>query len=665
MSDKKMSDDELLAIINQAEDSAIKYNGEFMAINDKLMDYYNGEPFGDEVDERSQVISTDVLDLVESDMPSLARIFLGATDPVKFTPLSDKPEDIEEAENKTTYIKSIVDNQEDGFKIMHDWLKGGELQQVSVLEYGVEDVKKTKTKRYDGLSEIEIDSLLSEMKQSGDKVEVIGHDINEDGSYYLEVRTTGDRQEFFYRNVTPEDFIISKGAIYKNKAEIIGTRSKRTRSDLIASGFDKATVRTLASDDKEEYSTKWERHKDQGGAKETNDVKHWTNEEVTVSNLYVLVDFDNDGIAERRHIIKAGNKILENEPFDHVPFALFSTILMPHKLIGRARGELAMETQRTKSVVNRQMLDNLYAVNTPRNVVNDDNVELDDFLTHRVDGIIRTDGIPSQDVMPLTTPFVGDKALLVLQYLDAGRAQSTGQDLVNQGLNADAVAQETATRYEGVKEKGAEKIELVARVIAETGIKQLYEGLAWFVSHYQDDEAEIRVLGKQVTINPKDWQYDHKIKAQVGLGAGTKGDTPENLSVLLQLQKDMILNGSTLADEEKIYNTVSRIIKSMGFHQISEFINNPDIPAELHAAENAMLKAEIKNMQQPNQLAEAEQVKAQAAIQIANAKHQMDMIKLQADITSKHDIEMKKIMAKFAELELKFGTDIPGQGIGL
>ena len=66
---------------------------------------------------------------------------------------------------------------------------------------------------------------------------------------------------------------------------------------------------------------------------------------VQLSDLYVKIDYDGDGIAERRHILKSGNKILVNEYFNHVPYSIMSAVPMPHKAIGRSRAEITYETQ--------------------------------------------------------------------------------------------------------------------------------------------------------------------------------------------------------------------------------------------------------------------------------------------------------------------------------
>ena len=107
----KMTEGELLAIVKEAERDALSYNGDFIKENQDLTDYYYSEPFGDEVEGQSQVVSSDVQDLVESDMPSLARVFLGAQDVITFEHQSERDADIQEAEEKTKYVNWIIRNR--------------------------------------------------------------------------------------------------------------------------------------------------------------------------------------------------------------------------------------------------------------------------------------------------------------------------------------------------------------------------------------------------------------------------------------------------------------------------------------------------------------------------------------------------------------------------
>ena len=124
----KMSEHELLATTERAVQDAAIFNGEFTRDNERYLREYLGRPYGDEVPDQSSVVSTDVADVVESDMPSLARIFLGSGDIITFEPNTENEAEVREAEEKTKYVNWIVRNQPTSFATIHNWLKDAEIQ---------------------------------------------------------------------------------------------------------------------------------------------------------------------------------------------------------------------------------------------------------------------------------------------------------------------------------------------------------------------------------------------------------------------------------------------------------------------------------------------------------------------------------------------------------
>jgi len=244
--------------------------------------------------------------------------------------------------------------------------------------------------------------------------------------------------------------------------------------------------------------------------------------------------------------------------------------------------------------------------------------------------------------------------------------------MANQGLEADKLNQETATRFNGVKDSSDAKIELIARNYGETGFRKLYEGIAWLVSRYQNTETEFRVLGKALTVNPKAWKYSHYVQSNVGLGAGDNEKSLETLQGIYGIQQSLIQQGSTLADEQDIYNTLSRIVEGAGFPRVSEFFNDPEENTETLKAENEILNKMVVQLQEQaaamqNPLAEAEQikqeaflVKAQSDAQIKVAQLQSDNEQFQAKLVADSKKASEDLALKLTELELKAGQDLNG-----
>jgi hypothetical protein len=685
----KMTDSQLVALLSQAEQDAATYNGEFSKENTKYLSAYLGNKSGEfsAIPNQSSVVSTDIADVVEADMPSLARIFLGSGDVVTFQPNTENEKEIKEAEEKTKYVNWIVRSQPESFNIIHNWLKDAEIQKNGVVKYFIEEQKEVEVVEYEGVDAEEISAIIESLKGSKVdkvKVEVAEQDENEaidpnmTATFDIKFRVTTEKQKVCIINVPTELFLITRNARSLDDAELVGDKVRKTRGELLSEGFKRDLIEQLSTiEDKDNRKSNIQsvRNQDQGGANYDTTLNSWASELVEISDLYVKVDFDGDGIAERRHIMLSGNKVLINDYFNHVPYASLSAILMPHKAIGRSRAEVTYPYQLQKTALQRGINDNIYMVNNPRNVVHPD-VDLDDMLTVRTNGIIRmeegTQVLPGNAVFPLQIPYIGQQALQVIQYVDQSRAQTTGALLANQGLDADKLNQETATRFQGVKDSSDAKIELIARNYGETGFRKLYEGIAWLVSRYQNTETEFRVLGKALTVNPKAWKYSHYVQSNVGLGAGDNEKSLETLQGLYGIQQSQIQQGSTLADEAKAYNTLSRIVQGAGFPRVSEFFNDPEEPAETLKAENEILNKMVVQLQEQaaamqNPLAEAEQIKQQAFLTKAQSDAQIKVAQLQSDneqFQQKLAADSKKaneeLALKLTEFELKYNTDVPG-----
>lgn len=689
----KMTDRELCSVTDYMVQNSVTESGTFNDDNEGYLQRYQGALFGNEVEGRSKVVSTDTRDLVESDMPSLVRVFLGAGDPVEFKPTGTSVEAIQEAREKQAVIGHVIRTANNSFRAQHDWLKASEFQNISLLEYGVEEVEKPKYKTYSDISEQELTAIIADIEADKDvsDVDIIEQDGEEDDDIIemVKLRIVVKKKQYFLRCVPVEDAIISRNAQNKDDAAIVGKRFTKTRGDLLAEGFDKDvidSIATVSSDDSDRDSLKNIRYQRQGG-EDYDDISYdqWANQEVEGVDVYALVDYDGDDIAERRHIIKCGNVILENEPFDHVPYAIFSSMLMPNNIVGLPRAELTKQYDAINTALWRQTLDNIYSVNMPRWAYTDQ-VDIDSLLDHQFGGAVHVEGPIQGNIQQLETPYIGDRTLQVVQFMEGKKQSSTGNQIANQALEADNLHKETATRFKGMDDANKAKIELVARVVAEVGYRDLWEGMAWMISHYQDTELEVRVLGKEMTVDPKSWKYDHHICAKVGTGSGDDEKKVQSLTALYQIQSGLQQTQNPMVDNSKVFNTLREITTALGQDSVSEFFNDPSEPDQIVEAERDMLRQMVQQLQaaQANPLAEAEQVKGQFQMQMKQMEQKFEaqtkMMQMQQDFDKrlsealqKRDSQLRELQYKYDELaintrfdydklETEQNVDIKGEG---
>ena len=583
----KMDDIEFQGIVrNEIEQALGHYDTEYSQDRIDAMDYYLGEPFGNEQPDRSQVVSTEVSDTIEHIMPSLMRIFTQSEEYVRFAPHG--PEDVAVAEQASDYCNWVINNDNRGFEIMHNWFKDALILKNGVVKFYWDEKTDIETEEYADLNDEELTIILAdpEVEIVEQDERTIGEDmITPDGMmipapvlYDIKVKRTKTDGKVCIENVPPEEFLITSRAKSLEDADFVAHRSSMSVSDLVQMGYSRDEIEKYAGvSDVETSEERTSRFEDlEGGA--PYDSLDPTMRDVLVTECYIRSDYDGDGVAEFRRVLTVGNgyHVLENEECDQIPFAILSPILMPHRAIGRSVAELVMDVQLIKSTLMRQLLDNIYNTNNARVVAVEGQVNLDDLLTNRPGGIVRTRTAGA--VQPLQVPEVSSSVFPALNYMDSVREQRTGISKQSMGLDADALQSTTATAVAAMQAASQGKIEMIARVFAETGVRALFRGILHLVTKYQNKEKIIRLRNNFVTMDPRQWDNMYDVQINVGLGTGQR---EQQLATLFQIAAKQEGIMATMGPNNPIVtpiqyrNTLSKIAELSGFKDASEFFQDP------------------------------------------------------------------------------------------
>lgn len=662
-----LSDNEIINLVGSEERTALGFCGEGSDINENratLLDYYNQRPFGDEIDGLSQMVTSDVSDVVESMLPQLLRIFTQGKHMVKFT--ASRAEYEEEAQQKTEYANWVFSEQHKGVKILHDMFKDGLLQYTGAVKVVWDDSEETTATEYKGLDQLEYLALKKEAKFNITKQ----RQDKETGLYDV----SGEWIETFGRvkieNVPPDELLIARRARNFDDPPFIGQRTPRTRSELIEMGFDENLVNSLNKEDETDNEVRLARNFDLEENYEHNPTNDRSKDVIYLGEYYVYMDVDQDGISELWQVFYADNKVLEKTRVDSHPFCVFVPVPMPHKAIGTCPADQVADLQLLKSTLLRQMLNNIYSTNFNRMVVNE-RVELDDLLTPRPGGVIRIDGAgPVGDsVMPLQTIDQSGSILQAIEYSDTMREVRTGITRYAQGVDTE-ILNKTATAYAGQKDNAQLRIELIARIAADTAVEPLFERIVALANKYQDEPTQIKVHGETVVIDPSQWKYKTNCHANVGIGAGDRAEKIANLNFLIAQMKELQQLGSPIVDSKKLYNAYSKLITEVGLKSPELYFNDPEMPQELLIAEIERLTIENQQMmaQLQNPLAEAEKIKAEAQLMKTMAEAQLkatlEREKL-AQSQAQHDddmaVELTKIEADLRKEQMN--VNVPGAAI--
>ena len=658
---KKMGSDELIAICKSEYTNADDFNGVLDEARRKNVSYYLGLPMGDEVDGRSKVVSSDVADVVEGMMPPLMRIFSQSEDAVEFEP---ELYDTEGADMATKYVRHIFFKDNPGFQIVHDQIKDGLMQKMGVVRWRWCETKETTEKSYSGLSVDELAIVLEGLEGPEKTIEIVESEMEEGELgpvYEVKVRVTVEKKRVVIENVPPENVRIrSDLAEFNNDTGYVGFLCRDTRSNLIVRGFPEDVVNELPAYGDDNDQEEDARFGDLGGVdRDLSSSGDKSSQEVEIIEQFIKVDYDGDGVAERRLVIMGGGKLLYNERHDTLDAALFSPIRIPHRAIGRCPADQAKSIQEVRTAVQRNMLDNMYLVNNGRVVARVDGsngVNLDDLLTVRPGGVVRTKGQPGADVVPLVTPWVGDKALAIDEYMKSSRQERTGVTNFTMGLDGNDL-HDTATGFAGLQERSDERIELIARIYAETSLKRIFMGVLSTVAHHQDGAREIRILGRPVEVDPAAWTEQYGVTVNVGLGTGRKDKQIQALVAIIEKQELLMQAGSPLVDLEKYHNALSMLIEKTDLYDADLFFHNP-ASEEFRAK---MLQAAQQQGEKPlDPYVEAEMIKAQSREKEAAAKLQLQAQAQQHEQAMKEGDRMLTHQEKMTELELRYNRNVPG-----
>lgn len=626
----------------------------------KALEYYLREPYGNEVEGKSQIVTGEVAEAVDGALPQLIRVFTSSDNVVEFAPAKEGDE--QNAEQATQLVNHVFYKDNDGFLILHNWFKDALLQKTGVVKAYWNDEKDVTKEKYEGLTDDELIMLMQDPE-----VELVSQEIIEEStvdeltgqttyskSNNVVLRRTKNKGKIVVENVPPEEFLISKRARTIQDSPFVAHRRMITRSELVAMGFDKDVVDSLESGDTLEFSPDRIARYSRGEQPNSMGSQDESMEVVEVYECYIKVDYNEDGIAELRRIVYSSNEILSDEECDYVPFHAICPIPIPHKFYGQSLADRTLDIQLIKSTVTRQMLDNLYLTNNSRVAAVEGQVNLDDLLTSTAGGVVRVKNAGA--IVPLTVQSSAAQSFPMLEYLDAVQAKRTGVSDAQQGLSPDVLQNVTAAAVATMSNASYGKLELIARIFAETGVKSLFKGVLQLLCKYQDTVRTLRINGKFVPFDPREWDTEYNVTINVGLGTGSRQEQLATMQMILGKQEQILQAygvNNPLISLKQYRDTLAKFVHMAGFKDATAFMNEITPEIEQQVMQQASQQQPDPNTQAAEILAQVEREKAQLKAQTDAAKIQLDREQMQLDNQRKALELQQKELVQTAELALK------------
>ena len=591
--------------------------------------YYEAQPFGNEIEGRSQIVLPDVQETVDYMQQSVLRTFVSGDNTVEFEATDEA--DAQAADDATSGINYIFMRQQDGFRILHDGLYDGLLRKLGVFKTVMETVEKVTRETLQFGSEEEL-ALVAE--QMGLDVEAT--QPGADGSLAATIKRESSEKRFIDYAVPLNEFRFSPNARHEDEADYLCHVSPKTRSDLVEMGFDVDQVYALPTH--ADYASWTQRV-------ESNQLDSYHNEEsspalekVLLCEEYARIDLDDDGIAERVKVFRVGSEILNDaesgepsiETVEDQPFAVFCPFPRPHRMVGYSLADKVMHIQYQRSFVGRQLFDGMALTNMPRPIVDSQRADADtygDILNPVPGSPIRAPG-GMATVGYAASGFDPQKSLAVMEWITGERESLTGITRLNQGLDADTL-NKTATGTALMQAQGQQNEEAIARQFAET-IGRLFSK-KYRLMKAEGEPFKVKVDGQYRVVDPSTWPDDVNLIIRVGLGSNSKDKRIQYRMAMAPMLSESIMAG--LSGPQHAFKMWDGLARDMGIGQGDDFAYDPD---------NAD--------QQPQQdKPDPAMAKVQGEQQLAAAKLQGDQQAAQAKLEADQQAQAFKLQAMAEE----------------
>lgn len=647
----KMSELELVAFCQAKISDTEMYSETLQEERKNNLERYNTQPYGDEQEGESQVLSADVYETISWIMPELMEMFAGHKSVVTFKPYGHKdPEiakrDSELASQESEYCRYVYNVQNNGFVRTYTWFKDALVQKTGYVRVFYQEKVEEEQETYQELTELDLAQMASD-----DEIEIKSMEFDAaTGTHTVTVSRKSDVGQIMIENIAPENLLVDRNWNEPSLANcpFVCFKNQTTRSALIEAGYDYDLVMSIPINSEDDITDeRISRYKDEGGLTYSVDsIVESSTSKIWIYECWVRVDYDDDGIAELRKVVLAGkqnNIVLESDRCDFVEIIALTPDPESHRHYGTCPADQVIEIQKIKTQLYREVLNNLYLSNRPRTVVNTATTEIDDLLTARIGGIIRTRGDVNSALREQAIPFVAGQSIDVIKYFDTVSQKRTGVMEMAQGLDPASMKDQSIYGMSSLMTAAQKKILLIGRIFAETGFKELMQRVRELSIKYVDKQEIIEVDGDYIEADPRRWRKKRDMVALVGLGNTGVDQKRLALQAIADYQEKVIAaQGTTvgpaafMVDASNVYNTLSDMVEAFGLSSTARFFKNPEKIVKMSEASPPQDKeAPI------DQALKLEEEKIAAELQFKTVQHDDEM-----------EIQKEKLALEKRKLEL-------------
>jgi hypothetical protein len=579
------SDEDLLNFVAEEKRQSIglDQDADLSSEREQALNYFKGEmpdtppPVG-----RSRAVSSDVSDAVLTVLPDLVEILTGGEDVATFEPKG--PEDEEAARQETDYLDHVVMRKNSGFLLFYTVCQDALLSKTGVFKWWWEAKEHTCTEEFVKTAD-EFEAMLPLLAQNGDEPEEVRPYTDETGQAMVAfvIRKTYPAGCARIAAVPPEDFTVARDTVDLKDATYCAMRSRVRAQDLIAQGYDPELVAQLPAYGSPSQADGVRQARDLAG-EETQSASGSTGDlrlvEIVEHNLRLVDEQTGEPVIWR--VVTGGDErvLLHREKVDRIQFSAITPYPQTHRFYGRSLADLVLEIQRIKTTVMRGYLDSIYfALNRRMEVAEDQSNEftIGDLLRNEPGVPVRSK--TGQAVRPITDGGFNVDAPGALEYFSTVAEQRTGIVRNAQGLNPDTL-HDTASGAQALMGAAQKRVRMIARVFAETGVKDMFLGVHAMLRTHPQRQAMVRLRGKWVAVDPTTWGERDDMSIEIGVGSGGQAQELQIGQALMATTEKLVglqggLNGP-FVQAGQAYAAIKRFYeRSLKIKNVDAYLSDP------------------------------------------------------------------------------------------
>ena len=540
----------------------------------------------------STIVDTSTTEVIEAYTAILSDLFLNNGKIARFVPYDESPGAFMAAKNAGMITNYCLFHKNKGWEILQSWMKSALLWKNGILRWDYIEEFDYQIEEYDKIDQTKLDELLAD-----DNIELVGdlkfeNDINQGDPLggqqpdaqlmYIDVRLRRktDKSRVKIENVPPENFRISRDAKTIEDSSFVGMQVDMTRSELRKSWPDIADK--ITDWDELGHDENW-----LGNARYSEDVaarkyvtgqEYWqgsvsqdlfpleANREITVTECWLRVDRDGDGIAELKHFIIAGTHILYEADVDMIPLASISPIDIPHEFYGLSMADFARSSTMASTAILRGFVENTYLTNYAPKLADPNVVDFSALQNMKPKQIIATNGNPAAAVLPLPAETISTGTVPLLEHLQLIKEQATGMSKAAQGLNDELyVSGNSETKLQAVQSASQKRIQHIARRFAETGFKRMIKGVYEMMRRNMNTNMNLYAEGIYSSINPSDLPKNMEVEIMLDIGENSNKNMLQKLQQAGEIFKQLNEHGAGMTIKTEAPAVLgTKLLEAMG-----------------------------------------------------------------------------------------------------